>query len=177
MSISDLVQQSDPNDAARAALSAAKSILADTSAHDDAREQAQQLVDFAKNNDIAATLRGQRVHATDEAATPETAQHDTAHPDMELFFDGDDLVVKLGGYAANDLGVDFVANGTRIEVKTTGAEPHRVLQAIDVHRPIADSDLTTTVTDDGFHVVRVHHYQPEAKTAGRSWLGLRARRR
>lgn len=176
MGISQMVQQSDPSDAARAALSAANSILADTSAPDEAREQAQQLIDFAKTNDIAATLRGQRVQATDGAAPGETPSPDFARPDIDLFFEGDDLVVKLAGYGKRDQDVDLVVNGTTIELKTT-AEPQQVLQSIDVHRPITAADLTTTVTDDGL-IVRIHQYAPDSSRSGRRpWFGLRSLRR
>jgi hypothetical protein len=143
-------------------LAAARSIADRGTASPELLRQASDLINIGEKA-VADELRRQRQDVDDvfPAGSPGPTSREISHGSavehqLGVYPDGSDLVVTVGGHDLTDEAVDVVADGNFV-VLTRNNEPGWVVQSIDLHRPIATEDLSTSFSDDGV-TVRVHEF-------------------
>ncbi|MDO2384353.1 DUF2384 domain-containing protein [Mycobacterium avium subsp. hominissuis] len=170
MSIRDIVDNSDPDEAARVAVDIARSIVARGTARADVVALAEGLLKLGAEQ-IADVLRQQPERAAESpnALNPNAVpagvvvlgrreQSATAHQIAlsGIRLAGTDLILTLTGLVELATQIEVVANGTNVEFRPAGSGG--VVQAINVHREITDAQLSRQITDNGL-AVRISQYR------------------
>lgn len=170
MSIRDIVDNSDPDEAARVAVDIARSIVARGTARADVVALAEGLLKLGAEQ-IADVLRQQPERAAESpnALNPNAVpagvvvlgrreQSATARQIAlsGIRLAGTDLILTLTGLVELATQIEVVANGTNVEFRPAGSGG--VVQAINVHREITDAQLSRQITDNGL-AVRISQYR------------------
>jgi hypothetical protein len=169
MSISAMVGQSDPADAAQAALTAARSIVSSKTLPAEVIAEARELLKVDAS-ELARQIEEGRAQAAQSdgppAVVPTKVQFALPRKiDVSgISVDGPDLMLTLTGQGVVDGGFDVVANGTVMEIKATGTGSGEVLTTFDVNRPLADKNLILVVHGDAATVRVLGAAQQSAET-------------
>lgn len=169
VSIRDIVDNSEPDAAARVAVDIARSIVARGDTRADVVALAEGVLRLGEEQ-IAGVLRQQRVHpgecpnALNSNAIPtgvalRTRLEQSTARQIALsgiHLDGTDLILTLTGPVELAAQMEVVANGTNVEFRP--AEGGDVDQAINLHRDITDAQLSREITDNGL-AVRIGQYR------------------
>lgn len=171
MGISEMVQQSDPADAARAAYAAARAIVDAGTAPAELIAQAEQLIAIGEDK-LAAGLRGPQQQPESDAAAPGGAVEEPITATAEetalgIDFNGSDLIVTVPEHEFDPHNLEVSADGSVLLVTDAGRHgAGTVRRAVDLTQPINVEDLTMTFLDGGGLEVRVPNYLDHTRRAG-----------